>query len=113
MTQTIVDETQIDPVVLAHWRQCRCEFCMEELTTRGLAVEAPEAPPDITPKPTEPPKMTPQKRARLVVKLRERGETVDDIAKDLKITKARVYQILKKAGASAGSEKTGPGQQES
>lgn len=99
-TQTLVDESQFDPVMLQHWRSCKCELCLEELADRGLPLEPAEpTTQDETPKPTQPApqKMDPKKRARLVVRLRERGETVNDIAKDLGISKERVRQILKAA----------------
>lgn len=101
-------DTQHDPVAVAYWRSCLCEFCRESLAELGLAEKAEH--PEQVEQEEEPAapklKLDPKKRAKLVVQLRAAGYSVAEIAKDLQCSRQRVHQLLAKADKAAKAEKT-------
>ena len=86
-----------DPAAVAGWRKCRCEWCLEELELRGLAVE----PEDETPQPTQPAAPTKQERNATICKLFAAGATVPDLAEEFDLSQERIRQLTAKVKREA------------
>ena len=107
--KAIAKKHDMDPDRLEYLQNCRCEFCLDELARLKiplLATAAPKVPIEEEPEENEipVPKAAFLKRAKkaksdtrneTIRARRAAGEPVYALAKDFKLTKARVYDICR------------------